>query len=138
MILPPLVESWRKEEDMRAWLHKTGVVALAAVGLAAAMAIPADASTQTVQTGGSFELHIPGNPSTGYTWRLNQAKSQNIGVVKVKALGYGAPESNRLGAPAPFGFRIECTKPGSASLWFLYVGPTGQPGKEREQKVQCE
>ena len=96
------------------------------------------AATKTIRTGNSYDVQFMGNPSTGYIWTYNEPKSDNPGVMQVEPLGYGAPQSRKLGAPAPYLFRLTCLKPGFAQLWFAYLGPTGQMGEEHEHWARCE
>jgi inhibitor of cysteine peptidase len=104
---------------------------------------PADAKTQrNLRIGNSWELQFEGNPSTGYTWQLDVAASNGLDLIKLESLGYASSRKKRpvvVGAPAPFLFRITCLKPGSADLWFDYVGPTGKrSSKKHEVWVRCE
>ncbi|HUS96987.1 MAG TPA: protease inhibitor I42 family protein [Hyphomicrobiaceae bacterium] len=116
---------------------------LAALCLIVAMACtPADAKTQrNLRLGNYWEFQFEGNPSTGYTWQLDAAASDGLDLIKLESLGYesGTKRSGMVGRPAPFKFRITCIKPGSADLWFKYVGPTGKRSSNRHEVwVRCE
>jgi len=115
-------------------------VLLALMVLAASA--PADArTTRNLRLGAPFEFLLEGNPSTGYKWVLNTSTSTGLDVVKVESLGYGTGDSKpgRVGARAPFKFRLTCLKAGFANLFFDYVGPTGQRSREsHETWVHCE
>ena len=108
--------------------------AIAASGLSVANA----AATKKVRTGNSYDVQFMGNPSTGYIWTYNEPKSDNPGVMQVESMGYGAPQSKKLGAPAPYLFRLTCLKPGFAQLWFSYVSPSRQISEEHEHWARCE
>jgi predicted secreted protein len=117
--------------------------ALAAFCLIAAMALtPADARTErNLRLGNSWEFQFEGNPSTGYAWRLDAATSDGLDLIKLESLGYasGKKRPGMVGAPAPFRFRITCIKPGTADLWFKYVGPTGKRSRSRHEVwVRCD
>lgn len=103
---------------------------------------PVDAQTQrTVRLGNSWEFQFGGNPSTGYTWKLDAAASRGLGFIKLDTLGYVSSRKKRpgmVGAPAPFKFRITCLKSGGADLWFTYVGPTGKRSRRREVRIRCD
>lgn len=73
--------------------------------------------------GQRFEVHLPGNPSTGYRWTLTDpvpAQARQVGVVRVDRIGgTGSP----IGAPAQEVFTFEATQPGTGSLAFEYRRP---------------
>jgi len=102
----------------------------------------AESKTQrNLRLGNSWEFQFQGNPSTGYTWRLDGAASDGLALIKLESLGYRSSRKERpvvVGAPAPFLFRITCLKPGHADLWFQYVGPTGMRSPKRHEVwVRC-
>jgi len=70
--------------------------------------------------GQRFEVHLPGNPSTGYRWALIDpvpAQARQVGVVRVDRIGgSGSP----IGAPVQEVFTFEATRPGTAALAFEY------------------
>jgi inhibitor of cysteine peptidase len=103
---------------------------------------PAEATTQrNLRLGNSWEFQFEGNPSTGYTWQLDAAASDGLDLIKLESLGYasGKKRPGMVGTPAPFKFRIRCIKPGSADLWFEYVGPTGKRSRNRHEVwVRCD
>jgi predicted secreted protein len=87
---------------------------------------------------GSLEVRLPGNPSTGYQWRLNAETSSGLERVDVESLGYGEPESDLMGAPAPFVFRVVCVSAGAVMLRFDYVSPSGLTiSKTAEHEMDC-
>ncbi len=105
----------------------------------------ADAKTKrSLRLGNTWEFQFEGNPSTGYTWQFDAAASDGLDLIKLQSLGYASGRKKRpavVGAPAPFLFRITCLKPGSADLWFHYVGPTGKRSRKfgrHEVWVRCD
>lgn len=70
-----------------------------------------------VRLGQAFEVRLPGNPSTGYRWRLVDpvpALVRQVGVARVDLVGGG------VGAPAQEVFTFEAAGPGVAPLGFEY------------------
>jgi inhibitor of cysteine peptidase len=100
------------------------------------------AETTDLARGASFTLELPGNPSTGYRWRLDAAKSENASIVTIEDLGYVKSdpppgEKRRMGAPASYRFRITGVSQGTAKLVFEYVQPwVGKPARLEEHTVQ--
>jgi inhibitor of cysteine peptidase len=103
---------------------------------------PADAkSGKSLRVGNSWEFQFEGNPGTGYTWKLDNAASQGLSLIKLQSLGYVSDRKKhaRIGAPAPFAFRVTCIKPGNANLRFAYIGPTGKRSPNRHEVwVRCD
>ena len=97
------------------------------------------AAQKAIRVGNSYEFQVAGNPSTGYRWSFNSSKSSGLDVVKIDDLGYGNPASRKLGAPAPYRFRLTCLKAGSAELVFDYVAPDRHTiGKSHVHWVRCK
>jgi len=99
------------------------------------------AEEKVVAVGASYVLDLKGNPSTGYRWRLDEAKSEGLPLIKVEDLGYAQSEpppgeKKRVGAPALYRFRITGAAKGTAKLVFEYVQPwVGKPARTQEQTV---
>ncbi len=98
---------------------------------------------RSISKGSSWEFQIQGNPSTGYVWRLNEAKSENLAILKVDDLGYGQPQAKDkkklIGRPAPYRFHITGLSSGFAKLHFEYVRPwIGKPEKTEVLWVRVE
>lgn len=108
---------------------------LVAAGLAAA---PVWAAETAQALGVSRDVEIEGNPSTGYSWTLDEAASTGLAGLEIESLGYRANTTGLVGAPAPFVFRVTCRAPGEAHLVFAYVGPTGaRSDKTHEAWLRC-
>jgi len=89
--------------------------------------------------GGDVILKFPANPSTGYHWVLNEGESTGLDLVTIEGRGYGDPESNLLGAPAPAFFAVKCSGIGAVHLVFDYVAPDGVTiGETRAADIACD
>lgn len=104
--------------------------------------VPVEAKTErNLRLGNSWEFQFEGNPSTGYTWKLDTAESSGLDLIKLESLGYVSDRKKQpgmVGTPAPFKFRVTCLAPGHADLWFDYVGPTGRPSRRHEVWIRCD
>jgi inhibitor of cysteine peptidase len=116
-----------------------------AVGLGvAAFALTTARAAEMERTGAvgdSYALELDGNPSTGYRWKLSEAKSGNLRILRIDDLGYRAAQSTPgkliVGAPAPYRFRVTLLAAGSATIVFEYLRPwEGRAIKTFEQSVQ--
>lgn len=109
-----------REEQMatRVWL-------LAAVLLALIAGAPADAKTggATVRlaVGGSTMVTLASNPSTGYGWRINTARSVNLGAVAIEDIGYQSGPGQMPGAPGVHRWRVTAKAPGDVRIVFDYA-----------------
>ncbi len=114
------------------WQRLVGARCLAAIVAAAALLAWSAAPLRAQETGdtvgltagGSTTIALPGNPTTGYSWRLNRAASTNLGVVRIADAGFmrsvGGPP---IGAPGEQRFSITAQRPGSAIAVFEYLRP---------------
>jgi inhibitor of cysteine peptidase len=76
------------------------------------------------RVGEAVVLILKGNPSTGYRWRLNEARSEGLKGVAIKELGWAAPEGKeRIGAPRLLRLEVEPRVDGTATLAFDYLRP---------------
>lgn len=108
----------------------------AAIGLL--LASPAVAGQmETLVMGGTFEYVLEGTPGTGAEWSFDADESENAHIVEVEAIGYGEPDSELIGGPAPFTFRLTPLEPGSARLVFNYGRSwESEPFRTHELRVQ--
>jgi len=117
-----------------------------ALSVAAAQFVAAGRAAESEHTGAvgdSYVLELDGNPSTGYRWKLNESKSENLRILRIDDLGYRAAEKPAgkliVGAPAPYQYRVTLLASGSATIVFDYLRPwEGQPIKTFEQRVQVK
>ena len=107
-------------------------------GLAIALAATL-APQRAAEANGDVLLSLPANPSTGYAWILNEDQSTGVDLVEIEDRGYGPPESDLIGAPAPALFAVTCTGPGEVRLVFDYVSPSGETVSEtRAVALSCD
>jgi inhibitor of cysteine peptidase len=112
--------------------------------LAFALALPAApglAESLALAPGQAKEFTLPENPTTGYVWRLDTAKSRNEGVVALDDLGFVAPPRPKpgsppiVGAPGVHKWSVTGLAPGEASLILLLERPwekNAAPAETRE------
>lgn len=81
-----------------------------------------------------FDILLDGNPGTGYVWQFNPRASARPDLVAVASSGYGQPDGNRPGAPAPFTFIVTPLSVGSATLVFEYLRPWENDPLRREAR----
>jgi len=114
--------------------------------LVAALAMtPGSASAQaggeTVQLtpGGHATIDLAENPSTGYAWRFDAARSKNAAIVRVVDQGFTRPPSDTppIGAPGRHRWSLEGLSAGRAELLFVYQRPWGDRAA-REHTVAVE
>jgi predicted secreted protein len=119
---------------------RLGAAALAAVLWLA----QASAQSGPIEVGieQSSMIELDGNPSTGFTWALDDGASENPQLVKVEDLGYAkrelAPGQRPvLGAPSKYQFRVTGVEAGSVKLVFNYGrGREAPPTKTQEVSVE--
>jgi inhibitor of cysteine peptidase len=115
------------------------LVALATMPLDRGAAAEADKASAV---GDNYVISLQGNPSTGYRWRLDRTRSQNLALVKVEDLGYAAAKQTgkpMVGAAATYHFRVTLLATGTANLAFEYVRPwEGKPIRTFAQRVEIK
>jgi inhibitor of cysteine peptidase len=126
------------EKPMKHFAQIAAALCLVALAIGSG---PAEAkSGKSLRVGQSWQFQFEGNPSTGFKWRLNAGASKGLNAIKLQTIGYasGGKKRGRIGAPAPFAFRLTCVKPGSANLRFAYIGPTGKRSSKRQSvSLRC-
>lgn len=76
------------------------------------------------EVGKAIVLVLKGNPSTGYQWRLNEARSPGADGIAFENLGWEAIEDNRrIGAPRLLRLEVLPERAGTATLVFDYLRP---------------
>ena len=125
---------------MTRWIGSVGLAALLALAVAARgedaehqhpeapmepvtlhILMPAEGGEQSVEAlpGYSQEIHLPGNPTTGYCWELASLEPEGI----LKSAGdptFTPVATDRVGAPGTFFFRFAIVAPGAAVLKLVY------------------
>lgn len=95
------------------------LLAAAAVCVSPALA----AQTQRLASGASTLLTLSENPSTGYSWQLDQAASRGIGSrVSIEDRGHQAGAA-LPGAPGVHQWTVRGVSPGRAKVVFVYRRP---------------
>ncbi len=95
-----------------------------------------------VTVGDTTTLQLDGNPSTGYSWVLQNIPQAYRELVTVDVLGYVKPkpapgERPVLGAPQKFQVLVTGVRPGHVSLEFnLMRGGAAAPAKTQQFKIE--
>jgi predicted secreted protein len=94
-------------------------------GVAPARAQTESQTSQTVslRPGVSTTIVLRENPSTGFRWRLEMARSTNLSIIRVIDRGYRAGQIGLIGAPGSHHWEVKARAPGVASVAFIYVRP---------------
>lgn len=97
------------------------LLAVAGVTPAHAQAQPQTIQIVSLSPGASTTIVLRENPSTGFRWRLNLARSTNLAIIRVTDRGYQAAASGLIGAPGSHRWEIKARAPGDASVVFIYT-----------------
>jgi inhibitor of cysteine peptidase len=118
---PPQVDAGRGGLNMyRAALMLMLVFGLAACGGLGPFTESSEGEVVQVHVGDTFQVQLPGNPTTGYTWEVVPA---DVGVCVQVGEPVFTPESDLVGAPGTFEFTFEITAVGSEDLSLVYQRP---------------
>ena len=79
---------------------------------------PVVGKVTTLRLGQSFYLSFPLNPSTGYTWQIEQKPE---GIVKIFDLGVTYPKNKGYGSEGTGRWKIAAQNAGKTTLTFKYV-----------------
>jgi hypothetical protein len=122
------------------------VGALLAVGVLGVIVIRHEALAQVtpiqITVGDTVTLQLDGNPSTGYSWVLQDAPREYFAFVSVDVLGYAKPalkpgERPVLGAAQKFQVLVTGIDAGHANLVFNYL-KAGDPTPARTAEFAIE
>jgi len=96
---------------------------LAAAGIApmSAEAQPQMSQSVSLWPGASTTIALRENPSTGFRWRLDIARSTRLSIIRVIDRGYRAGQTGLIGAPGSHRWEIKARAPGAASVAFIYA-----------------
>ncbi|NPA07075.1 MAG: protease inhibitor I42 family protein [Chloroflexi bacterium] len=88
----------------------------------------------TLKVGQVIEVHLPANPSTGYTWLVKDGAPGPVVLVAEPAF---TPEAERPGAGGTLVLRFRAVTPGEAHVRLAYQRPweTGAPADEFDFRV---
>lgn len=73
--------------------------------------------TFTLAAGDKFTVSLPGNPTTGYTWEVNEI---DPAVIELVAEPEYKADSNLIGAGGIFTFTFKALAPGDAAVSLIY------------------
>lgn len=96
--------------------------------------------------GARGEIALEENPSTGYVWRIDAAKSVNAEIVGIENCGFtrpAVPEAApaRIGAPGVHKWTVEALAAGGAKILFVLERPFEhgkRPVRTQEVEVTVE
>ncbi len=123
-------------------LSRAATIAAAVMMSAAPLTAARAQEALSVQVNESTTVELDGNPSTGYSWQLDDGASEGGELVKVEDLGYVKRELKPgerpvLGAPSKYQFRVTGLEAGAVKLVFNYVrGRETAPGKTQEVSIE--
>jgi inhibitor of cysteine peptidase len=115
----------RKIEFFRPKLAIGALCILALIGVTLSHAQVQSQTTQTVslRPGVSTTIALRENPSTGFRWRLDTARSTDLSIIRVIDRGYRAGQTGLIGAPGAHRWEVRARAPGVASITFIYERP---------------
>lgn len=73
-----------------------------------------------IHRGQALNISLPGNPSTGYIWQLDEVDEQ---ILLQKGKPNFEPKSNEVGAPGLQTFRFQAVETGETILRLVYRRP---------------
>lgn len=108
----------------------------------AALAAERSETVKSVSAGAPFDITLPANPSTGYAWKIDEAASRGLKLLKVEDLGTTPPPSEggrpRIGAPVLQTWLVTPRVKGTALLVFVWQRPWEKepPAKTHVFKIE--
>ncbi len=84
-------------------------------------------------------IELEANPSTGYSWTVDTQASSNLSILRIDDRGFSqSPDGQRLmGAPGVHRWSVQATRPGNASISFIYRRPF-ETSVARRHEVEVE
>jgi inhibitor of cysteine peptidase len=102
------------------------------------VALPAPAGDIIRLTpGGSANFSLQENVTTGYSWRIDQGASRNLGILSISDGGHSAGRRRVVGSPGVHHWNIRALKPGHAEIVFAYQRPW-EPAPVQTRSVEVE
>lgn len=111
-----------------------------AFGLAVApfMALPAQAADAIrLAPGRSAIFSLQENVTTGYSWRIDQDASRDLGILSISDGGRSGGRRRMVGSPSVRHWKIKALKPGHAEIVFVYQRPW-EPAPVQTRSVEVE
>jgi len=94
---------------------------LTGVALDRAQAQPQTTQIVSLRPGVSATIMLRENPSTGFKWRVDAARSTHLSIIRVVDRGYHAGKIGFIGAPGSHRWDIKAQAAGTASVAFSYA-----------------
>ena len=102
------------------------------------LALPAQAGDVIrLASGGSANFSLQENVTTGYSWRIDQAASQNLGILSISDGGQSRGRRGMMGSPGVRRWKIQALAPGHAEIVFVYQRPW-EPAPVQTRSVEVE
>ncbi|MGD9539587.1 protease inhibitor I42 family protein [Methylocystis sp.] len=87
--------------------------------------------------GRSAIFSLQENVTTGYSWRIDQAASRNLGILSISDGGRSAGRRRMVGSPSVRHWNIRALKVGRAEIVFVYQRPW-EPAPVQTRNVEVE
>ncbi len=102
------------------------------------VALPAQADDVIrLAPGRSAIFTLQENVTTGYSWRIDQAASRNLGILSISDGGRGGGRRRMVGSPSVRHWKIRALQPGRAQIVFVYQRPW-EPAPVQTHNVEVE
>jgi inhibitor of cysteine peptidase len=116
---------------MKALMLLTSV--LVAASAAVSLDLSANNKSTKVKLGSPIELRLEGNPTTGYSWKLDSITGKSIKLDGDVQYVAGDHPEGFVGAGGTFIARFKTLSPGKGIIRMIYVRPW-EKGKEPAQR----
>lgn len=101
-------------------------------------ALPAQAGDVIrLAPGRSATFSLQENVTTGYSWRIDQGASRNLGILSIADGGRSGGRRRMVGSPSVHHWNIRALKPGQAEIVFAYQRPW-EPAPVQTRSVKVE
>lgn len=87
--------------------------------------------------GGSAIFSLQENVTTGYSWRIDQGASRNLGILSISDGGHSCVRRGMVGSPSMRHWNIRALKSGEAKIVFVYQRPW-EPAPVQTRSVKVE
>ncbi|MGD9658341.1 MAG: protease inhibitor I42 family protein [Methylocystis sp.] len=87
--------------------------------------------------GRSAIFSLQENATTGYSWRIDQDASRNLGILSISDGGRSGSRRRMVGSPSVRHWNIRALKPGQAEIVFVYQRPW-EPAPVQTRSVEVK
>lgn len=102
------------------------------------LACPAQAADVIrLAPGRSADFSLQENVTTGYSWRIDQDASRNLGILSISDGGRSGGRRRMVGSPGLHHWNIRALKSGRAEIVFVYQRPW-EPAPVQTRSVEVE